>query len=95
MIHKTYKFRIYPNQEQQILIGKTIGCSRFVFNRFLSEWNKTYVETGAGLNYCACSAKLTLLKKEEGTLWLKEVDSTALQSSLRNLSDSYDRFFKK
>ena len=38
MIHKAYKFRIYPNQEQQILIAKTIGCSRFVFNRFLSEW---------------------------------------------------------
>ena len=95
MIHKAYKFRIYPNQEQQILIAKTIGCSRFVFNRFLSEWNKSYKETGKGLNYNACSAKLTLLKKEEGTLWLKEVDSTALQSSLRNLPDNYDRFFKK
>ena len=42
MTHKAYKFRIYPNQEQQILITKTIGCSRFVFNRFLSEWNKIY-----------------------------------------------------
>ncbi|SEJ78790.1 Helix-turn-helix domain-containing protein, partial [Trichococcus ilyis] len=40
LIHKAYKFRIYPNQEQQILIAKTIGCSRFVFNHFLSEWNK-------------------------------------------------------
>lgn len=93
--HKTYKFRIYPNQEQRILIGKTIGCSRFVFNRFLSEWNKTYEETGAGLNYCACSAQLTLLKKETETVWLQEVDSIALQSALRNLSDSFNRFFKK
>ena len=66
MIHKAYKFRIYPNQEQQIPIAKTIGCSRFVFNRFLSEWNKIYKETGKGLSYNACSAKLTLLKKEEG-----------------------------
>ncbi|WP_212980380.1 helix-turn-helix domain-containing protein, partial [Paenibacillus azoreducens] len=32
--HKAYKFRIYPNQEQQILIAKTIGCSRFVYNHF-------------------------------------------------------------
>ena len=95
MIYKNYKFRIYPNQEQQILIGKTIGCSRFVFNRFLSEWNKTYEETGAGLNYSACSAKLTVLKKESETLWLQEVDSIALQSALRNLSDSFNRFFKK
>src|SRR5699024_9858080 len=35
------------------------------------------------------------LKKQEETEWLKEVDSIALQSSLRNLSDSFDRFFKK
>ena len=95
LIHKTYKFRIYPNQAQRILIGKTIGCSRFVFNRFLSEWNKTYEDTGSGLNYCICSAKLTLLKKETETLWLQEVDSIALQSALRNLSDSFNRFFKK
>ncbi len=47
------------------------------------------------MNYSACSAKLTLLKKESETLWLQEVDSIALQSALRNLSDSFNRFFKK
>ena len=95
IIHKAYKFRLYPTKEQQILIGKTIGCSRFVFNHFLSEWNQCYEDTGKGLSYGACSANLTALKKETDTLWLQEVDSIALQSSLRNLSDSFDRFFKK
>ncbi|MFY7868406.1 MAG: helix-turn-helix domain-containing protein, partial [Exiguobacterium sp.] len=37
--HKGYKFRIYPTKEQEILIAKTIGCSRFVFNHFLSKWD--------------------------------------------------------
>ena len=87
MIHKAYKFRIYANQQQRILIGKTIGCSRFVFNHFLSEWNKAYEQTGLGLNYCVCSAKLTSLKKVTETLWLQEVDSIALQSALRNQPD--------
>lgn len=32
LVNKAYKFRIYPNKEQEILIAKTIGCSRFVFN---------------------------------------------------------------
>ena len=95
IIHKTYKFRLYPTKEQQILIGKTIGCSRFVFNHFLSEWNQCYEDSGKGLSYGACSASLTALKKETDTLWLQEVDSIALQSSLRNLSDSFDRFFTK
>lgn len=94
-IHKAYKFRLYPNKEQAILINKTIGCSRFVYNHFLNQWNETYKETGKGLSYGKCSAQLPFLKKQEETEWLKEVDSIALQSSLRNLSDSFDRFFKK
>ncbi|MBB6218524.1 putative transposase [Anaerosolibacter carboniphilus] len=93
LVNKAYKFRIYPNKKQEILIAKTIGCSRFVFNRFLAQWNDTYKETSKGLTYNSCSAELTQLKKE--LVWLKEVDSIALQSSLKNLADSYTRFFKK
>ena len=93
--HKAYKFRLYPNKEQAILINKTIGCSRFVYNYFLNQWNETYKETGKGLSYGKCSAQLPFLKKQVETIWLKEVDSIALQSSLRSLSDSFDRFFKK
>lgn len=93
LVNKSYKFRIYPNKEQEILIAKTIGCSRYVFNHFLAKWNDTYKETGKGLTYNACSSQLTQLKKE--LIWLKEVDSIAIQSSLKNLADSYARFFKK
>ncbi|MED1561925.1 helix-turn-helix domain-containing protein, partial [Alkalihalobacillus alcalophilus] len=93
LINKAYKFRLYPTKEQETLIAKTIGCSRFVFNRFLGQWNDTYQETGKGLTYSSCSAQLTQLKKE--FVWLKEVDSIALQSSLKNLADSFTRFFKK
>lgn len=93
LVHKAFKFRIYPNKEQEILIAKTIGCSRFVFNWFLAQWNDKYEKNGKGLTYNSCSAKLTHLKKE--LVWLKEVDSIALQSSLKNLADSYMRFLKK
>ena len=92
-IHKSYKFRIYPNKKQEVLIAKTIGCSRFVFNYFLDKWRKAYDSTGKGLSYNSCSKQLTQLKKE--LVWLKEVDSVALQSSLKNLADAYKRFFGK
>ncbi|MEH7043893.1 IS200/IS605 family element RNA-guided endonuclease TnpB [Bacillus thuringiensis] len=95
LVNKAYKFRIYPNKEQEILIAKTIGCSRFVFNHFLALWNDTYKETGKGLTYPSCSAELTQLKKKQNTIWLKEVDSIALQSTLKNLADAFSRFFKK
>ncbi|QHW38445.1 IS200/IS605 family element transposase accessory protein TnpB [Staphylococcus ursi] len=93
--HKSYKFRIYPNQEQEILIIKTIGCSRFVYNHFLSLWNQEYMTTGKGLSYNSCSAMLPHMKKSEEYSWLKEVDSIALQSSIKNLEESFKRFFKK
>jgi putative transposase len=93
VINKAYKFRIYPNKAQAILINKTIGCSRFVFNHFLSLWDRVYKETGKGLTYGTCSAKLPTMKKE--FVWLKDVDSIAIQSSVRSLADAYTRFFKK
>ena len=93
IINKAYKFRIYPNKAQASLINKTIGCSRFVFNHFLSLWDNAYKETGKGLTYGTCSAKLPAMKKK--FVWLKEVDSIAIQSSVRNLADAYTRFFKK
>ena len=93
MAHKAYKFRIYPNKEQRILLNKTFGCTRFVYNHFLSEWENTYQTTAKGLSYNKCSSMLPSLKKEYP--WLKEIDSVSLQSSLKNLSDAYTRFFKK
>ena len=93
IVNKVYKFRIYPNKEQEILINKTFGCSRFVFNYFLAKWEDAYKQTGKGLTYNACSSQLTQLKKE--LTWLKEIDSIAIQSSLKNLADAYSRFFKK
>jgi putative transposase len=79
-----------PNKEQAILINKTMGCSRFVFNHFLAKWNDTYKTTGKGLTYRACSSQLPSLNKEYE--WLKEVDSIAIQSSIKNLADAYARF---
>lgn len=93
LVHKAYKFRLYPTQEQAILIHQTIGCFRFVFNHFLSTWDDTYQETGKGLSYGKCSARLPALKADLS--WLKEVDSIALQSSLKNLANAFDRFFQE
>lgn len=90
-MHKAFKFRLYPNETQKTLINKTIGCSRFVFNHFLSERQRMYKKTGKGLTYNQTASMLPDLKKEYD--WLKEVDSTSLQQSLKNLDQSFKRFF--
>lgn len=92
-MEKSYKFRIYPNEKQRVLIAKTFGCARFVYNYYLDKKIKLYEESKQSLGYNACSADLTLLKKE--TEWLKEVDACALQSSLKNLDAAYQKFFKE
>ncbi|MED1929349.1 helix-turn-helix domain-containing protein, partial [Bacillus thuringiensis] len=56
MMNKAYKFRIYPNQAQAILINKTIGFYLFLLNYFLSLWDQEYKETGKGLTYGTYSA---------------------------------------
>ncbi len=92
-MNKTYKFRMYPNKQQQIQIEKTFGCCRFVYNYYLDKRIKLYEESKISFSYYKCCNDLTQLKKE--LEWIKEVDAHALQSSLKNLDYAFDRFFKK
>ena len=36
IVTKAYKFRMYPNEKQRILINKTFGCSNLVYNKLKS-----------------------------------------------------------
>lgn len=89
--YKAYKIRIYPHKRQKKQIAKTIGCCRFIFNYCLALWQEAYARTGKGLSYGTCSALLPQLKRTEETCWLGEVDSIALQSSVKQLADAYAR----
>lgn len=91
----SYKFRLYPNKEQENLIARTFGCCRFVFNHYLALRKETYEKTGETINYYDCAKDMTGLKQQEETLWLKEVDATALQCSLLDLDDAYQHFFRR
>lgn len=89
----SYKFRIYPNAAQIQQIQRTFGCCRFVWNYYLALRKEIYERDGRTLNYNACSGDMTQLKQSRP--WLKEVDSTALQSSLRDLDAAYQNFFRR
>lgn len=92
-MEKAFKYRMYPNREQRILLAKTFGCTRFVYNHYLAKRRNAYEKDGITLSYSACAKDLVLLKKEYE--WLKEVDSIALQSSVKNLDTAYINFFRK
>jgi len=90
-MERAYKFRIYPNQQQRILLAKTFGCCRFVYNYYLDKIIKLYKETEQQFGFGDCCRDLTILKKE--LEWLKEPDRNALQHSLKSLDLAYKNFF--
>jgi putative transposase len=92
-VEKAYKYRIYPNKEQRVLIAKTFGCCRYVYNQYLDKRIKAYKEKNETMSYVQCANDMKKRKTE--LTWLKEVDSTALQSSLRDLDNAYKKFFKE
>ena len=91
-IHKAFKFRIYPNSEQQQVFARHFGHCRFVYNHFLRERIDFYEShkdqlkgVKKGLSYHDNAASLTQLKKQSETVWLKEVNSQSLQASLKRI----------
>ena len=94
-INKTFKYRIYPSKEQEVLLAKHFGAKRFVFNYFLDKRKQTYLESKKSLNYYDNAKVLTAIKKEDDYIWMKEINSQSLQSSLRDLDTAYNRFFSK
>lgn len=91
---KGIKIRIYPNKHQKELIAKTFGCCRLVYNKGLALRKDTYEAAKESIGYKETNAMLTSLKKEENFAFLKEVDSMALQQSLRDLDKAYQNFFR-
>ena len=91
-MNKSFKVRIYPNNEQQILLEKTFGASRFVYNHFLKLKQYLYQEFKIKITYNHTSKMLTELKKQK--TWLKVPDKWALQNALKDLDSAYINFFR-
>ena len=92
-MEKAYKYRIYPNKKQKEIIAKTFGCCRFVYNKYLAKRIEMYEHNKETFSYVQCANDMKKLKSE--LEWLKEVDSTALQSALKDLDIAYKKFFKE
>jgi putative transposase len=94
-VERRYNFRIYPNAAQEILIKKSFGCCRFVYNHYLAKRIEAYEKEGKLLGLNECGRDLTLLKKEMGYEWLAEADANALLVALKELDRAYKAFFRR
>ena len=87
-IYKAYKFRLYPTDDQKILINKTLGCKRFVYNYYLN-----YLKDNNGINRFDLHKDLPKLKEENE--FLKEVDSSVLCSAIDDLCKAFNDYYAK
>ena len=93
MMFKAYKYRIYPTQEQRVLIAKSLGSCRWLYNYALNKTNEQYKATGKGLSRNDIIKLLPQLKKEYQ--WLRDPPSQTLQQVALDLSSAFLNFFEK
>lgn len=86
-MNRAYRFRIYPNEEQQMFLSKTFGCCRFLYNRMLEDKITEFKKSG--------ELKRTTPAMYKGEYpFLKEVDSLALANVQLHLEKAYKAFFR-
>lgn len=87
-MRRAYRYRIYPDPEQQKQFAKTFGCCRFIYNRMLNDKISWYEKHHEMLRTTPAQYK----KEYE---WLKEVDSLALANVQLDLEQAYRKFFRE
>ena len=92
---RAYKYKMKPTFRQQECINKAFGCCRFIYNWGLDKKIQSYKQEKKTIGYVELAHELTKLKNDGEHEWLKEVNNTSLQQSLRNLDAAFVRFFRE
>lgn len=95
MKYRAYKYRLYPNKQQEVLLAKHFGCCRFIYNYALDKKIKAYQKDKTNLSRFDIQADLPKMKKSEEYHWLSEVNSLSLQAALANLDSAFVKFFRE
>jgi putative transposase len=86
-ISKAYKFRLYPNSEQEQFFAHHFGCVRFVYNKMLALFAETR-------QFNKHEYKVMLPSLKQQFEWLKYPNSQSLQSAVDNLASAISRWRK-
>ena len=93
MSKRAYKFRFYPTSEQKLLLEKTFGCVRYVYNYILDFRSKAYAEDKTTIGFTGANAALPQLKKEPEKAWLNEESKENMQEVHRHQHKANSNFF--
>ena len=90
---RAYKYRIYPTEEQKVMLAKTFGCCRYVYNWALERKERAYKENGIIISKFDME-KIIVHELRNTTPWLSEVSSKAIEFAVGDLFAAYNRFFQ-
>ena len=93
-VKRAYRFRFYPDPQQETLLAQTFGCVRFVYNNILRYRTDAYYQAQAKVNYIGANARLTEIKQLPEFAFLNDVSSVPLQQCLRNQQTAFKNFFE-
>lgn len=91
---KAYKYRLYPNKQQEVQIQKTFSYCRFVYNYILNYRQELYETKKEFMSKFDCNNYVNRVLKKQYE-WLKEVDKFALTNAIYNMDSAYQKFFKE
>ncbi len=91
---RAYKYRIYPTDEQKVMLAKTFGCCRYVYNWARELKERAYEEDGKIIKKFDMLA-MARHDLRETAPWLTEVSSKAIEFAVGDLYAAYDNFFEK
>ena len=92
---KAIRVKLYPTKEQEVLMFKSAGIARFSYNWGLAYLNNYYKDTNKYLSIGDLRKEFTKLRNSDEYNWLKEVSSEIPQQALKDLGESFKKFFKK
>src|ERR1700761_6333652 len=90
-----YRCRAYPDAEQQVMLNRTFGCVRVVWNRTLAARRERYAAEGKSTSYAETDRALTAMKRDPELAFLNEVSSVPLQQTLRHQHQAFSAFYGK
>jgi putative transposase len=94
-VERAYRMRVYPTRDQEQLLGRLVGATRFVWNWALERRSTAYRTDGTRLGWAALSREFTVLRQAEGTAWLAELPRQPFDQVLRDQERAFANFFAK
>ena len=92
-MHKAFKYRLYPNKSQEIILNRTLQFCSYLYNAALQERRDAYKTNKVNISYKGQSCQLPFIKQNNPEY--QEIYSQVLQNVLNRIDKAFDNFFRR